>query len=75
MVLDHLAPEELQAGADCPVVRVPLGHVAVPSRQMARDEANRRVEQVESDADAAFVPRQPLQSGLGSEFPPGLWRT
>lgn len=72
MILDHLASEELQASADCPVVRVSLGHVAVPSCQVARDEADRRIEQVESDADAAFVPGQPLQSGLGSESPPSL---
>ena len=70
MIVDALASEKLQAIRDGTIVGVPLCDIAVPSCKVASHEADRRVEEVETNAHATLVTTQPLQSSLRSALRP-----
>ncbi len=62
MVLDHLPSQKPQSSQDGSVIRIALGHIPMSSCQVTSHEADRRVVDVQSDPDPAFVTAQPLQS-------------
>lgn len=55
VVFYGLSSQELQSRIDGPIVCVALRHIAMPCGQVTRDQTDRGVEQVEPNADTAFV--------------------
>lgn len=64
VILYHLASEEFETLRYRPVIGVPFRDITVPRSKMTGHEAHGRIEQFETDPDAALVPAETLQSGL-----------